>query len=85
MFELLISKGVHINAKNLYYSNRLLVFFVTLISNKKWKIHMENETPLHYLSMNNGSREMIELIILKGADINMKNINNHNFVISLFN
>ena len=34
---------------------------------------MKNDTPLHYASKNN-LKEMIELLISKGADINVKDI-----------
>ena len=41
---------------------------------------MENKTPLHYAAENN-SKEIGEVLISKGADINAKDINYQNIII----
>ena len=43
---------------------------------------MKNETPLHYAAFND-SKEIGELLISKGADINAKNIIYLNIIILL--
>ena len=41
---------------------------------------MKNKIPIQYSLMNN-SKEMLELLISKGADINSKDINYQNIII----
>ena len=71
--ELLLSKGADVNAKTFHYSSILLIFLVKIIINSKRWFHKENDIPLHYAAMNN-SKEIGELLISKGADINAKDI-----------
>ena len=46
---------------------------INLIFQKSRKLTKKDFTPLHFAALNN-SKEMIELLILKGADINAKDI-----------
>ena len=41
---------------------------------------MKNGTALHYGVWNN-SKEIVEILISKGADINVKDINNQNVIL----
>ena len=78
--EILISKGANINTKDIIYLNFRILFLFNLISNKLRKLYKQNETPLHYVALNN-SEEMLELLISKGADINSKGIIYLNIII----
>ena len=71
--ELLISKGANINITYLCYINIIVLFLVKSISNKWRKLNKKNKTPLHYAAEKN-SKEIGELLISKGADINAKDI-----------
>ena len=73
MCELLISKGADINAKNIIYWKIILLFKIKVIYNNQRKFNQQNGTPLHYAAEKN-SKEIGELLISKGADINAKTI-----------
>ena len=76
--EVLISKGADINAKeDIIYLNILMLFLINGIYNKWRKLNKKNDTPLHEATENN-SKEMLELLISKGADINAKTYDNKN-------
>ena len=80
MLEILISKGADINAIDIIYLNILILFSIKWISNKWRKLNQKNWTPLHSAAENN-SKEMLELLISKGANINAKNIIYLNIII----
>ena len=78
--ELLISKGADVNAIDIIYLNILILFLIRTINNLWKQFHMKNQTPLHSAALNN-SKEMSELLISKGADINAIDIIYRNFLI----
>ena len=73
MIELLISKGADIDAKDFIYLMIIILFLIRAINNLWKKFHMKNQTLLHSAALNN-SKEMLELLISKGAYINAKDI-----------
>ena len=73
MLELLLFKGVNINSKDFWYLRMIILYFINIIDKKERKRKWKNKTPLHYAAQNN-SKEIAEFLILKGADINAKNI-----------
>ena len=73
MLEILISKGVEINAKDIIYLNIRILFLIKIISNKSRKLNKKNWGPLHIAAEKN-SKEIFELLISKGADVNAKDI-----------
>ena len=80
MLEILISKGADINAKNIIYLIILILFFINTIWKKSRKLNKKNQTPLHMAAGKN-SKEIGELLISKGADINAKDIIYLNIII----
>ena len=50
------------------------LFLINIIFNKERKFNEKNFTPLH-LAIHFNAKEMIEILISKGADINVKNDN----------
>ena len=71
--EILITKGADINAKTIIFQTIELLFSIKIMQNIVRKLNMKNNTPLHY-AVKNQSKEMVELLITKGADINAKDI-----------
>ena len=67
--ELLISKGADINAKDIIYLNIRTLFLIKIILNKSQKLNKKNKTPLH-IALEKNSKEIGEILISKGADIN---------------
>ena len=72
-FELLINNGANINAKDLIYQTIGILYLIKIIENKWRKYNNLNRTPLHYAIKNN-SKEILEVLISKGADVNEKDI-----------
>ena len=58
------------------------VFILKIIQNKLRKFNKKNKTPLHY-AIEKNSKEIGELLISKGADINAKDIIYLNIIIIL--
>ena len=73
MLELLISKGADIHAKDIIYLNILQSFLIIMNEIKERNLPLNNETPLH-IALEKNSKEMFELLITKGVDINAKDI-----------
>ena len=72
--ELLISKGADLNARIIIYLKIWLLILINgVFYNKKWKLNLKNFTPLHCAAEKN-SKEIGEILISKGADINAKDI-----------
>ena len=69
MGELLISKGVDINAKDIIYQIIKLWFLIRIIEIKERHLNKNNKTPLH-ITLKNDSIKMGALLISKGADLN---------------
>ena len=81
MLEILISKGANINAITVSYPKiNIILFFISIISFKWRKFNNKNKTPLHYAVQKN-LKEISELLITKGADINAKDINYQNIIL----
>ena len=78
--ELLISKGADIKAKDIIYLNMKILFLIKGISNKLRKLNKKNKTPLHYAAEKN-SKEIGEILISKGADINAKDMIDLNMIL----
>ena len=73
MAELLILKGADINAKDIIYSNIIVLFIIIIIQIKERNLFTNNKTPLH-IAAEKDSIKVGELLISKGADINAKDI-----------
>ena len=73
MAELLISKGANINLGHIIYQ-KMIVFLkkIMVLYNRFWKLNY-HYPPLHFAAENN-SKEIGEILISKGADINAKDI-----------
>ena len=71
--ELLIAKGVDINAIDIIYLKIEFFFLMIMVEKKKWIFNNQNYTPLHFAAQNN-SIEIGKLLISKGADINERDI-----------
>ena len=69
MLEILISKGADVNAKGINHQNIKLEFLIKILLNQWRKLNKKNKTPLHITAFKN-SKEIGELLISKGADIN---------------
>ena len=78
--ELLIAKGADINAKDNIEGNMVLFFLMKTILNKEKQLNKKNETPLHYAADNN-AKEIGEILISRGADLNAKDIIYRNITI----
>ena len=78
----MISKGSDINARDFFNQVLGQLFFIKIYFNRKRKLNDKNWTPLHFAAMNN-SREIEEILLLKGADINTRDIIYQNFIILL--
>ena len=61
------------NAKNIFYLKIMILFLINGISNKERRKNKKNETPLHRAAAGN-SKEIGEILISKGADVNAKTI-----------
>ena len=73
MGELLISKGADINAKNVIRQYIISSFSIIMKQIKGRNLNKNNYTPLHS-AVHHYSVRMGELLISKGADINVKSI-----------
>ena len=82
--ELLISKGADINAKDITFLYIEIIIWITGINNKKRKEKKKNQTPLHTATIY-ASKDILELLIAKGSDINAKDIIYLNVGLFLFN
>ena len=74
MIGKLVSKGAKIDARNIIYTNVIKKFFIKIIEKKSRKFKNKNLTPLHYAAKFN-SKEVFELLISMGANINAKDDN----------
>ena len=74
--EPLISKGADINAKDIIYLNIILLCLIKIIENKLRKVNKKNRTPLHDAASSRDEhlKEIGEVLISKGANINAKDI-----------
>ena len=73
--QLLLSAGANINMKSINYQNiDILLFLIKIFLNTKRILYYKNEMPIHIAVKNHhtNSKEMIELLLSKGADINAK-------------
>ena len=61
-----------------------ILFLINLISNELRILNKKNQTPLH-IALENNSKEIGEILISKGADINAKDINYQNIIILFLN
>ena len=53
----------------------VIILFIIIITFRKRKLNHKNSTPLHMtIGSYNPSKEIVELLITKGADINAKDI-----------
>ena len=59
--------------KILFILKIMIIFLISTISKKWRKLNKKNETPLHCAAKNN-SKEIGEILISKGANINAKDI-----------
>ena len=73
MVEILICKGADINAKNIYKLNMFKLFLIKINLKRERKLKEENMTPIHYAARFN-YKEIGEILISKGVDINVKEI-----------
>ena len=73
IYGLLLKTGKYINAKDIIYLIIKILFLIKIISNKSRKLDQKKKTPLHYAALKN-SKEMLEILISKGADINVIDI-----------
>ena len=73
IFDLLLSKGADINEKDIHNSKMMKLFFIMIIFNKRRRLHKKNKTALHYAAQNN-AKEIGEILISKGVDVNAKDI-----------
>ena len=71
IYRILLNTGQYFNACDINYHNILILFLLKMIYNKERKVKKKNKTPLHIAAAKN-SKEIGELLILKGADINIK-------------
>ena len=69
IFEILLLKGANISGKDTLYQIILLLFFINIISNLERRLNIMNSTLLHFAAEKN-SKDIGELLISKGADIN---------------
>ena len=65
----LISKGANIHTMTIKYFNRIILLEMKIISNNSRKFKKKNKTPFN-IALNNNSKEMIELLLSKGANVN---------------
>ena len=70
---LLISKGADINAKMIDYLNMILKFSINGLQKKVWQLNKKNWVPLHR-AVQYQSKEMVELLLSKGANIDAREI-----------
>ena len=73
MLELLISKGSDINKTDIHSLNIMLLFFINQMKYKRRILPKKNLSLLHYVARFN-LKEVGEILISKGADINAQNI-----------
>ena len=76
MIEILISKGVDINVKDSNSYNTITLWLITIISKKERKYNNQNQTTLHIGAQTKWRKEIMKLLISKGANINLKAIHN---------
>ena len=69
--KLLISKGAYLNTNDIIYQIIKILLLKTIILYSERKSYNNNSTLLHFASIGD-SKEMGELLISKGADINTK-------------
>ena len=70
MIEILISKGVDINVKDSNSYNTITLWLITIISKKERKYNNQNQTTLHIGAQTKWRKEIMKLLISKGANIN---------------
>ena len=66
MIELLIGKGADINIIDINYRHIIISFLIKRLLRRPKKLKKNNQTPLQY-AVENKSKEIIELLIGKGA------------------
>ena len=80
IYRILLKTGKYINAKDIIYLNIIILFKINIIWNKLRKFNKKNLAILHYVAINN-SKDIGEVLISKGANINAKNIIYLNLII----
>ena len=75
-----MTKGADINTKDIIYLNIEILFLINLLYNKERKLNQKNKTPLHFAALKD-SKEIGEILISKGANINAIDIIYINIII----
>ena len=72
IYKILLKTGQYIHAKDIIYLNVGLFLFNNLYINKSRQLYFINQTPLHIVATtkNLNLKEIGEILISKGADIN---------------
>ena len=78
--ELLISKGADINAIDVKNQFIISLYLITIVKHYLRKLKLRYFAPIHYATENN-SKEMLELLISKGADINATDVKFQKFIV----
>ena len=78
--EFLMTKGEDINTKDIIYLKRIRFFFIKKFVNQKRILNKMNRNPLHYAARRN-RKDVGELLISKGADVNAIDLNNQKIMI----
>ena len=81
--ELLMKKGANINATDIKFPNISLSFLIKMIWKNGKKLNKNNWTPLYFATWNN-SKEIGEILISKGANVTVKDINYLNIELLFF-
>ena len=68
----LISKGADINAKDIINQIRIILIWFKIILFRWRKLNHQNQTSLHITAEFSYSKEIVEILISKGAAINSK-------------
>ena len=77
MIEQLINNGANVNVEVFKDKKITMLLFLKIIFNQARQLNPKNFTPLHFAAEFN-LKEMIELLISKGAKINTKDISYKN-------
>ena len=75
--ELLLSKGADINMKDLNYYIVISLFLQKIFDIKLWILNLKKKTPLD-IAIKYNSNKIVEFLLSKGADLNLKDINLRN-------
>ena len=71
--ELLLSKGANINSQDFDQQNLTKYLYKNELNATEGESKKMNRTPFYWAATNN-SKEMVDLLISKGADFNLKNV-----------